>query len=97
MAVCPKEAIFRDAELARVAIDYDRCISCRLCISACPFGAMGFDAERQKVFKCDLCGGDPQCVRFCYPKSLDYVDAAMVQYTRARESALRFTGAGIRP
>jgi Fe-S-cluster-containing hydrogenase component 2 len=97
MAVCPKEAIFRDAELARVAIDYDRCISCRLCVSACPFGAMGFDAERQKVFKCDLCDGDPQCVRFCYPKSLDYVDAAMVQYTRARESALRFTGTGIRP
>jgi Fe-S-cluster-containing hydrogenase component 2 len=52
---------------------------------------MGFDPERQKVFKCNLCDGDPQCVRFCYPKSLDFVDDYMIQYARARRSALKST------
>ncbi len=91
MAVCPREAIYRDNNLARIAIDFDRCISCKLCVSACPFGAMGFDPERQKIFKCNLCDGDPQCVRFCYPKSLDFVDDCTIQYARARRSALKST------
>jgi Fe-S-cluster-containing hydrogenase component 2 len=62
-----------------------------LCVSACPFGAMGFDQERQKVFKCNLCDGDPQCVQFCYPGSLNFVDDCRIQYTRARRSALKST------
>jgi Fe-S-cluster-containing hydrogenase component 2 len=53
---------------------------------------MGFDQDKQKVFKCDLCDGEPQCVRFCYPKSLDFVDARMMQYSRGRKSALQLTG-----
>jgi Fe-S-cluster-containing hydrogenase component 2 len=91
MAVCPREAIYRDNKLARVSIDFDRCISCKLCISACPFGAMGFDPGRQMVFKCNLCDGDPRCVQFCYPESLNFVDECSIQYARAKKSALKST------
>jgi len=35
-----------------------------MCVTACPFGAMSFDSIGKKVIKCDLCDGDPQCVRF---------------------------------
>ena len=91
MAVCPKEAIFRDAELSRVMINYDLCIGCKMCVPACPFGAMGFDADRGRVFKCDLCDGDPQCVRFCDMKAVDYVETSKYQYPRMREAAENFS------
>ena len=63
--VCPMSAIYNDHVTGAVQVDYDRCIGCGMCISICPFGAMGYDVVDSKVIKCDLCDGDPQCVRFC--------------------------------
>jgi len=74
MSVCPKEAIFVDAELSRVMVDYDQCIGCRTCVAACPFGAMEFDAELKRVVKCDLCDGDPVCAKLCAYEAIRYVD-----------------------
>jgi len=92
MEACPKEAIYKDDEIDRVMVDYDRCISCKMCISACPFGAIGFDEDRRKIIRCDLCDGDPQCVRFCEPKALSFVDTSMLYYPNVRESARKFAG-----
>ncbi|MBW2249722.1 MAG: 4Fe-4S dicluster domain-containing protein [Deltaproteobacteria bacterium] len=92
MAACPKGAIYRDYEMNRVMVDYDRCISCKMCISACPFGAIGFDEDRGKVIRCDLCDGDPQCVRFCDSKALSFIDTTMLSYPNVRKSARNFTG-----
>jgi Fe-S-cluster-containing hydrogenase component 2 len=91
MAVCPRAAIYRDKELDRVLINQELCIGCKMCVSACPFGAMGYDADRGRVFKCDLCDGDPQCVRFCDMKAVDYVESKKVQYSRMRESAEKYS------
>ncbi len=91
MAVCPKEAIDRDQELDRIQVNYDLCIGCKMCVSACPFGAMGFDADRGRVFKCDLCDGDPQCVRFCDMKAVDYVETAKYQYPKMREAGENYS------
>ena len=91
-AACPKDAISRDTGHLRTVIDYNLCVGCRMCVYACPFGAMGFDADRGRPYKCDLCGGDPLCVRFCDPGALTFVDAAAMQYPRLRASALTFTG-----
>jgi carbon-monoxide dehydrogenase iron sulfur subunit len=87
LTVCPEEAISRDEELGRVIIDNGRCIGCRMCFSACPIGAIGFDDAGGRAFKCDLCGGNPECVRVCEPKALDYVVPYKLQYTRMNESA----------
>ena len=96
-AVCPREAIDRDEAAGRVMIDYDRCISCKMCVAACPFGAMGFDNERRTVFKCDLCGGDPQCVRYCCPGALTYAPERRQGDSRARIAAWqRLAGTKIR-
>ena len=59
------------------------------CVSVCPFGAMHFVAADRKVIKCDLCDGDPQCVRFCEVKAVDWVDAGDLGLHRGREAAKR--------
>lgn len=92
MAVCPVKAISRDEELNRVVIDYDMCIGCRMCVAACPFGAMTFDTLARKVIKCDFCDGDPQCVRFCDTKAIQYVDASKINVEKQRAAAEKFLG-----
>jgi carbon-monoxide dehydrogenase iron sulfur subunit len=74
MAICPVKAISRDQNLNRVLVNYDKCIGCRMCVTACPFGAMSFNGLTQKVMKCDFCDGDPQCVRFCETKAIRYAE-----------------------
>ncbi|WP_027178588.1 sulfate reduction electron transfer complex DsrMKJOP subunit DsrO [Maridesulfovibrio bastinii] len=40
--VCPTKATFQRADHI-VAMDYHRCIGCRYCMAACPFGARSFN------------------------------------------------------
>lgn len=59
---CPKEALTRD-NTGAIIFDSSKCISCKLCVKACPYGAMGWDGKFP--FKCELCGGDAECVKEC--------------------------------
>ncbi len=85
MAVCPKEAIYREND--RVLIDRQKCVGCGMCVSACPFGAMRLDTKRSKSYKCDLCSGDPQCVKVCDTGALEYLDFEMIQYPNRYNAA----------
>jgi len=87
MAICPTGAIYRDEELNRVMVDYHRCIGCRICVVACPFGAMDFDREARKVIKCDLCDGDPLCAKLCPYGALQYVDVSNQSIPKKMEAA----------
>ena len=94
MNVCPVKAISLDDGLGYMKVDYDVCIGCRACVAVCPFGAMSFDVIDKKVFKCDLCEGEPQCVNFCDEKAVDYVEGDRVSIFKKREAATRLSVAG---
>ena len=91
--VCPVKAIYMDDALGRVHVDQDNCIGCRACVAVCPFGAMNYNAIEKKVFKCDLCSGEPQCVRFCEVKAVDYVDTSRESLFKKRDAALKISEA----
>ncbi|UCH22795.1 MAG: 4Fe-4S dicluster domain-containing protein [Deltaproteobacteria bacterium] len=95
MIGCPVKAISKNEALGgRVEVDYDVCIGCRTCVAVCPFGAMSFNPIDRKVIKCDLCDGNPQCVRFCEVKAVDFVDAGDVSTLKKKEAARRLSVAG---
>lgn len=67
LLACPIEGAFCiDEHTGARIINKDKCpLGCDLCVDACKFKMVGFNEERQTVFKCDLCGGEPKCVEFC--------------------------------
>jgi len=36
-------------------VDFDKCIGCKYCAWACPYGARELDEERKEMTKCTLC------------------------------------------
>ncbi|MEM2907632.1 MAG: 4Fe-4S dicluster domain-containing protein [Candidatus Hadarchaeales archaeon] len=72
---CPSGAI-RRTKTDVVEVDAARCIGCSLCVEACPFGAISI--IKGKAAKCDLCGGDPACVKQCMPGALKLTGPSQV-------------------
>lgn len=87
ISVCPAGAIIRSGEDGIVTIQEDKCIGCRQCIQACPFGHMNFSISRGVAYKCDLCGGDPQCVKFCWTNAIEFLPADMAVAMRRQAAA----------
>ncbi|MEK9905200.1 MAG: molybdopterin-dependent oxidoreductase, partial [Rhodospirillales bacterium] len=57
LRACPVEpkAIVKNPITGVVSILEGSCVGCGECVAACPYGAMGFDAEGHHAVKCDLC------------------------------------------
>ncbi len=49
--VCPTQATYRRPD-GVVVVDYDKCIGCRYCITACPYGARSFDFGHEYPSAC---------------------------------------------
>ena len=95
--VCPAKALFRDDNgYGSVGVDYDLCIGCKMCIVACPFGAMKFDAVKMRVIKCDFCDGDPACVKACSTDALMFMDATEADMVKKAEKDEEFADTGKR-
>lgn len=69
--VCPTRAISRDPKTNALLVDSKKCIGCKECAWACPFGAI--TVRQGMAIKCDLCDGDPECAKVCIPKAIQYV------------------------
>ncbi|AZV18006.1 MULTISPECIES: 4Fe-4S dicluster domain-containing protein [unclassified Mesorhizobium] len=55
VTVCPTGASYKRASDGIVLIDEDKCIGCKLCSWACPYGAREFDTDVRVMKKCTLC------------------------------------------
>ncbi len=54
IAACPKGALVKE-DNGIVTQRLDRCVGCRRCEWACPYGAIEYDDDVGKVTKCDMC------------------------------------------
>jgi anaerobic dimethyl sulfoxide reductase subunit B (iron-sulfur subunit) len=81
---CPAGAMTKRAD-GIVLIDADKCIGCRYCEWACPYGAPQFDEARGVMTKCDMCqdllaqGQNPVCVDACPLRALQVGELSELQ------------------
>ncbi|MDX2145397.1 MAG: 4Fe-4S dicluster domain-containing protein [Rhodospirillaceae bacterium] len=55
VTVCPTGASYKRASDGIVLVDEDKCIGCKLCSWACPYGAREYDVFEGVMKKCTLC------------------------------------------
>ena len=72
VAACPEKALTRTGP-GVIRLIEDSCNGCGLCAEACIHEAVKFDADNKPIF-CDLCSGEPACVRRCPTGALIFRD-----------------------
>ena len=71
VSVCPTGASYRDPETNIVLVDKEKCIGCKYCMAACPYGARIQIKKTGVIEKCRFCwyegepGNPPRCVGTC--------------------------------
>ena len=86
VTVCPTGASYKRAEDGIVLVDEDKCIGCKLCSWACPYGAREYSEVEGVMKKCTLCvdriyndkldevDRQPACVQACPTKARHFGD-----------------------
>ena len=73
-----RKALYRDEKTLAIKTDYDRCIGCGSCAQACTEGRVGAIIMNPDTNKpegiCNLCEGDPACVKHCPFGALSYIE-----------------------
>lgn len=77
LQACPVEgALTVHKHTGAKLINVELCTGCRACEEACIYAKLQsrvkYDAKRNICLKCDLCNGDPECVKICPEKILIY-------------------------
>ena len=76
---CPTGASQQDDD-GTVWVDYSKCMGCKVCVNACPYGHPQIDEASGLSVKCDACsewraaGYLPACVEACPYRALDFGD-----------------------
>jgi len=73
IAACPVEptAIYKDEKTNGILLNKDTCLGakCSKCVEACPAQFLRLHPDTGHPLTCDLCGGDPECVKACLAQS----------------------------
>lgn len=62
---CPVNAFVNKDDLSIWVIDQEECVWCQQCFDECPYNMIVMNKEKEVAMKCDLCKGEPLCVRYC--------------------------------
>jgi Fe-S-cluster-containing hydrogenase component 2 len=89
MDACPVDALLKDPMTGAVQLVEENCIGCGECVEVCPFGAAAMHTVTGKVLICDLCGGDPMCVKRCPTRAITYEDPGTRLDKRRMELAVQ--------
>ncbi|MHA1667914.1 MAG: 4Fe-4S dicluster domain-containing protein [Candidatus Heimdallarchaeaceae archaeon] len=72
-AVCPERAIVFSPKTGAIEVIEEKCTACGECVKVCPLSVIKIHPQRNVAFTCDLCDGDPQCVKYCPEEALHYI------------------------
>jgi carbon-monoxide dehydrogenase iron sulfur subunit len=72
VAACPTEALYIDSTTSAVLLRSEDCVQCSACVEACPFSMVQVHPETHLPLICDLCGGEPSCVKRCPTGAITY-------------------------
>lgn len=75
VAACTARALYKDESTGAVLLRSEDCNGCSACVDACPFGMVALHQETGLALICDLCGGDPACVKRCATGGIVYAEA----------------------
>ncbi len=90
VAACPTEALYTDEGTEAVLFRPGDCNVCSACVDACPFGMVTLRPDTGLALICDLCGGDPACVKRCATGAILYAEPG----TEARPKWERLSSRG---
>ncbi|UCD93151.1 MAG: 4Fe-4S dicluster domain-containing protein [Methanobacteriota archaeon] len=71
--VCPVDCI-KVVEGSAIEVVEEDCTGCEACVDACPFACIWM--KNEVAVKCDLCHGDPTCVKFCPQQAILYLEGS---------------------
>ncbi len=91
--VCMPKAMHRNPANGQVELDQSKCIGCKMCVQACPFGCASWDFLGSQILKCDTCGGDPACATICPTHALEWVEDTVSAQARKRSFATKLKNA----
>ncbi len=90
VGVCPTHALSKNIQNGVVEFDSNKCIGCKQCIIACPWGSIKLNHTAKEIIKCDLCGGDPECVKVCSAKALTFSDVEDMVMDKQNRTAVQY-------